>query len=48
MTKNSNLGGKYGDFTNFTLNELMKNTGFDLFQALSPFPQAKMNVSPSK
>ena len=31
MMEKENPGGKYGGFTNFTLNELMKHTGIHLF-----------------
>ena len=39
---NASLGGKYKDFTNFTLDELMKHIGLYLFQGLSPSPQVEM------
>ena len=45
MTEKSNIGGKYGNFTNFTLNELMKNTGLYLFQELSTSPQVEMKFA---
>ena len=42
MMENANIAVKYGDFTNFYLNELMKHTGPYLFQAFYSSPQVKM------
>lgn len=42
MMENSGLGGKYSDFSNFTLNELMRHIGLYLLQGLSPSPQVEM------
>ena len=48
MMENESLGGKYGDFTNFTSNELIKHTGLYLFQSFYPPPQVEMNFSSSQ
>ena len=40
--QNAGLGGKYKDFTNFTLAELLRHFGLYLFQGLSPSPQIEM------
>ena len=42
MMENSGLGGKYSDFKNFTLFELMSHIGLYLLQGLSPSPQVEM------
>ena len=39
---NAGLGGKYGDFEDFTLIELMRHIGLYLFHGLSPSPQVEM------
>ena len=40
--QNAGLGGKYPDFEDFSLNELMRHTILYLFQGLSPSPQVEM------
>ena len=42
MLDNASLGGKYPDFKNFTVSELMQHIGLYLFQGLSPSPQVEM------
>ena len=46
LLDNASLGGKYSDFNNFSLDELMKHIGFYLFQGLSPSPQVEMKFHP--
>ena len=45
---NAGLGGKYDDFTNFSLMELMKHIGLYLFHGLSPSPQVEMKFRSSQ
>ena len=40
--QNAGLGGKYSDFKDFTLDELMKHTSLYLLQGLSPSPQIEI------
>ena len=40
--QNAGLGGKYPDFEDFTLDELMQHTSLYLLQGLSPSPQIEM------
>ena len=40
--QNAGLGGKYADFQDFTLDELMQHTSLYLLQGLSPSPQIDM------
>lgn len=40
--QNAGLGGKYPDFRDFTLDELMQHIALYLFQGLSPSPQVEM------
>ncbi len=40
--QNAGLGGKYPDFVDFTLDELMQHTALYLLQGLSPSPQIEM------
>ena len=46
--ENASLGGKYNDFVNFTLDELLKHTAIYLFQGLSPSPQIEMKFHPQR
>ena len=46
--QNAGLGGKYPDFKNFSLDELMKHFALYLFQGLSPSPQVEMKFHSSK
>ena len=46
LLDNASLGGKYSDFSNFSLDELMKHIGLYLFQGLSPSPQVEMKFHP--
>ena len=39
---NAGLGGKYDDFTDFTLDEIMKHVGLYLYHGLAPSPQIEM------
>ena len=39
---NAGLGGKYSDFVDFSLVELMRHVGLYLFHGLSPSPQVEM------
>ena len=39
---NASLGGKYSDFTPFSLDEIMQHIALYLFQGLSPSPQVAM------
>ena len=43
---NAALGGKYSDFKNFTVDDIMKHIGLYLFQGLSPSPQVDMKFHP--
>ena len=45
--QNAGLGGRYPDFKDFTLDELMKHTILYLFQGLSPSPQVEMKFKSS-
>ena len=40
--QNAGLGGKYSDFVDFSLDELMRHTALYIFQGLSPSPQVEM------
>ena len=46
LIDNASLGGKYKDFTNFTLDEIMRHVGLYLLQGLSPSPQIEMKFTP--
>ena len=48
MENAGSLGGKYKDFENFTLPELMRHIGLYLVQALSPSPQVEMKFNSQK
>ena len=41
-------GGKYPDFKNFTLDELLRYFGLYLFHGLSPSPKVEMKFQSSK
>jgi len=45
LIDNANLGGKYKDFTKFTLDEIMRHIGLYLLQGLSPSPQIEMKFT---
>jgi len=45
LIDNASLGGKYKDFTQFTLEELMRHVGLYLLQGLSPSPQIEMKFT---
>ena len=40
--QNAGLGGKYLDYEDFTLDELMQHTSLYLLQGLLPSPQVEM------
>jgi hypothetical protein len=44
---NAGLGGKYSDFVDFSLIELMKHIGLYLFHGISPSPQVEMKFKSS-
>ena len=46
MLDNAALGGKYPDYTYFSLDELIQRIGLYLFQGLSPSPQVEMKLHP--
>ena len=46
--ESAGIGGKYSDFTSFSLPELMQHIGLYLLQALSPSPQVDMKFCSQK
>jgi hypothetical protein len=47
VLESAGLGGKYADFTDFSLKEMKQHMGLCLFQGLSPSPQVEMKFASS-